>query len=145
MPLTIARVLNLCLLVAFPIAWFAPLLRAGLLPIFGGEDISVISGIIALWDTDIALALLVAFFALIAPLAKTLAMAAYHWGLLPARFKPVMQVAARLAMADIFLMALYIVVIKGAGVGYVDTAWGLWLFTGCVLTSLALSLLPTLR
>lgn len=145
MPLFIARILNLSLLVAFPIAWFAPLLRAGLMPIFGGEDISVISGIATLWDTDIALSLLVAFFALIAPMAKTLAMGAHHWGLLPARFKPLMQVAARLAMADIFLMALYIVVIKGAGVGYVETAWGLWLFTGCVLTSLMLSLVPSRR
>ena len=29
------RILNLTLLILFPISWFAPLLRAGLLPIFG--------------------------------------------------------------------------------------------------------------
>jgi hypothetical protein len=39
-------------------------------------------------------------------------------------------------MADIFLIALYIVAAKGVGVGRVETAWGLWLFTACVLGSL---------
>ncbi|MFB0940589.1 MAG: paraquat-inducible membrane protein A, partial [Paracoccaceae bacterium] len=29
------KLINLCLLVLFPCAWFAPLLRAGLLPLFG--------------------------------------------------------------------------------------------------------------
>ena len=29
------RYLNLALLVLFPIAWFAPLMRAAILPIFG--------------------------------------------------------------------------------------------------------------
>ena len=43
-------------------------------------------------------------------------------------------------MADVFLIALYIVVIKGMGIGRVETAWGLYLFTFCILLSLALSL-----
>ena len=38
------RYLNLCLLVLFPIAWFAPLMRAAVLPIFGMDEISVITG-----------------------------------------------------------------------------------------------------
>ena len=45
------------LLLLFPIAWFAPLLHAGLLPIFGLSEISIISGLQSLWDTDPALAL----------------------------------------------------------------------------------------
>jgi uncharacterized membrane protein len=44
----------------------------------------------------------------------------------------------RLAMADIFLVALYVVIAKGTGVGRLETAWGLYLFTACVLVSLAL-------
>jgi hypothetical protein len=39
-------------------------------------------------------------------------------------------------MADIFLIALYIVIAKGVGVGRLETGWGLYLFTACVLLSL---------
>lgn len=44
-------------------------------------------------------------------------------------------------MADIFLIAIYITVAKGIGVGRVEVAWGLYLFTACVLASLMLGLL----
>jgi len=40
---TALRIANLSLLILFPISWFAPLLRAALLPIFGLDEISVIS------------------------------------------------------------------------------------------------------
>jgi hypothetical protein len=43
-------------------------------------------------------------------------------------------------MADIFLIALYIVVGKGVGHATIETAWGLYLFTFCILASLALSM-----
>ena len=62
------RTLNVTLLLLFPISWFAPLMRAGLLPIFGLSEISIISGLQSLWQTDIALALLVTFFAIFASL-----------------------------------------------------------------------------
>ena len=64
------RYLNLCLLVLFPIAWFAPLMRAAVLPIFGMDEISVITGLQALWATDAVLALVVTFLAVFAPMAK---------------------------------------------------------------------------
>ena len=51
------RYLNLCLLVLFPVAWFAPLMRAALLPIFGMDEISVVTGLQSLWQSDIPLAL----------------------------------------------------------------------------------------
>ena len=36
-------------------------------------------------------------------------------------------------MADVFLIALYIVVVKGVGAGpHVEIAWGLYLFTACI-------------
>ncbi|MDC1501343.1 paraquat-inducible membrane protein A, partial [Octadecabacter sp.] len=60
------RIANLALLILFPIAWFAPLLRAGLmpnLPFFGGlDEISVISGLQSLWGSDVFLALIVTAF-----------------------------------------------------------------------------------
>lgn len=130
---------NLALLILFPIAWTAPLLRAGLLPFFDLDAISVLGGIAALWDKDAALAVLVALFALVAPMAKTLALALVQFGLAPRRLLGPLKTLGRLAMADVFLIALYIVLAKGVGVGRIETGWGLWLFTGCVLASLALS------
>jgi uncharacterized paraquat-inducible protein A len=132
--------LNLILLVLYPVAWAAPLLRAGLLPLFGMSEISVLSGLAALLQSDRALALVVAVFALLAPYAKTLGLAARHFGLVSARALPTLELAGRLAMADIFLIAIYITVAKGIGVGRVEVAWGLWLFTACILASLALTL-----
>jgi len=131
---------NLALLVLFPLSWAAPLLRAGLLPFFDLPAISVLTGLMAIWEKDAALALLVAFLALVAPYAKTVLLALIHFGRLPARFLPVLQLLGKLAMADVFLIALYIVLAKGVGMGRLETAWGLYLFTGCVLASLAVSL-----
>ncbi|MGB1208536.1 MAG: paraquat-inducible protein A [Paracoccaceae bacterium] len=86
------------------------------------------------------MALAVTFFALIAPLLKTVGMALVQFGLLSARAQPVIAVFGKLAMADIFLLALYIVIAKGIGVGQIDVAWGLYLFTGAVVVSLLISL-----
>lgn len=131
---------NLALLVAFPVAWFAPLLRAGLLPLFGLSQISVVSGLQTLWKSDLALALLVTFLAIFAPYLKTIGLALVHLRLLSPRVLPALHVLGKLAMADVFLIALYIVVVKGVGLATVRTDWGLYLFTGCVLASLAISL-----
>lgn len=132
------RLANLALLVLYPVAWFAPMLRAGLLPLFGLSEISVISGLQSLWGTDVFLALVVTAFALFAPYMKTLGLALLHFGLLDRRALPALHVLGKLAMADVFLIAIYITVAKGIGIGTVETAWGLYLFTGCILASLAL-------
>lgn len=133
------RYANLVLLILFPVAWAAPLMRAGLLPLFGLSEISVLSGIASLWQTDIVLALVVAVFALVAPIAKTAGLAAIQFGLAPPRLLPAIALLGKLAMADIFLIAIYITLAKGIGVGRVEPAWGLYLFTFCILASLALS------
>lgn len=135
------RAANLCLLVLFPVAWFAPLMRAGLLPLFGMSEISVITGLQALWRTDAVLALVVTGFAIFAPMLKTLGLALVQFGWLSGRVMPALHLLGKLAMADIFLIALYIVVVKGVGLARVETAWGLYLFTGCVLASLMIGLL----
>lgn len=147
---------NLALLVLFPLSWFAPLMRAGLAPPFGIaedsfvgrwmpfvglNDISIISGMQALWQSDVALALLVTAFALFAPTLKTLGLALIHFGLMRRRVLPVLAWMGKLAMADVFLVALYIVLAKGIGVGAVETSWGLYLFTACILASIVISTL----
>lgn len=133
------RTLNLALLILFPLAWFAPLMRAALLPWFGMDEISVVSGLQSLWQTDPALALLVTFLAIFAPYAKVIGLALVQWNLASPRLLPALAFLGKLAMADVFLIALYIVLAKGVGHATVETAWGLWLFTGCVLASLTLS------
>ena len=133
------RWLNLALLVLFPVAWFAPLMRAALLPLFGMDEISVVSGLQSLWESDIPLALAVTFLAIFAPYAKTIGLTLLHWGLLSPRTLPALHVLGKLAMADVFLIALYIVIVKGAGYVTIEVAWGLYLFSACVLASVALS------
>ncbi len=132
---------NLTLLVLFPIAWFAPLMRAGLLPLFGLSEISVITGLQSLWGSDVILALVVTIFAIFAPYLKTIGLALLHFNLLDRRTLPTLTLLGKLAMADIFLIALYITIAKGIGVGRIETAWGLYLFTFCILASLVISIL----
>jgi uncharacterized paraquat-inducible protein A len=133
------RWLNLALLVLLPIAWFGPLLRAGLLPFFELDAISVVTGLQTLWSKDIFLALVVTFLALFAPYMKTLGLALVQFDLASPRILPALHLLGRLAMADIFLIALYIIIAQGVGVGRVETGWGLYLFTACVLASLYVS------
>lgn len=133
------RWINLSLLILYPISWFAPLMKAGLLPLFNLSEISVITGLQSLWGTDVFLALVVTVFALFAPYLKTIGLALMHWRLLSPRLAPALTIMGKLAMADIFLIAVYITLAKGIGVGRVETAWGLYLFTACILASLWVS------
>ncbi len=114
-------------------------MRAGLLPFFDLDAISVISGLQALWEKDVFLALLVTFFALFAPYMKTIGLALIHFRLASPRLMPALHLLGRLAMADIFLIALYIVLARGVGVGRVETDWGLYLFTFCILASMVIA------
>ena len=131
---------NLALLVLYPVAWAAPLMRAGFLPLFALDEISVLSGLQALWSSDIFLALIVTVFALFAPWLKTLGLALIQFGILDRRALAAVNILGKLAMADIFLIAVYITLAKGIGVGRIETAWGLYLFTSCILASLLISL-----
>ncbi|GGC01167.1 paraquat-inducible protein A [Marivita lacus] len=141
--MAVLKWINLALLVLYPVSWSAPLMRAGLLPLFGLSEISVLTGLQALWDTDILLALIVTVFALVAPYMKTIGLALVQFRLLSRRALPTLSLMGKLAMADVFLIALYITVVKGIGVGRIETAWGLYLFTACILTSLVISLVET--
>lgn len=137
---TALKAANLALLVLYPVAWAAPLMRAGFLPLFSLDEISVLSGLQALWSSDIFLALIVTVFALFAPWLKTLGLALIQFGILDRRALAAVNILGKLAMADIFLIAVYITLAKGIGVGRIETAWGLYLFTSCILASLLISL-----
>lgn len=141
----ILRVLTLALLILYPVSWFAPLMRAGLLPIFGLSEISVITGLQSLWGSDVVLALVVTVFAIFAPYLKTIGLALVQWQMLDPCTLPALHILGKLAMADIFLIALYITLAKGIGLATIETAWGLYLFTACILMGLGLGLLTERR
>ena len=135
----LARLLNLALLVLFPISWFAPLAPAGLLPFFGLSEMSVVSAVETLIETDLFLAVVVAAFALVAPLVKVLAVAAIQFRFFRRGALDLLDYLGKLAMADVFLIAVYVVVAKGVGIGRIETAWGLYLFTFCVIASMVVT------
>ena len=139
------RLATLSLLIFYPVAWFAPLMRAGLLPLFGLSEISVITGLQSLWGSDVFLALTVTGFAIFAPYMKTIGLALVQWHLLDRRALPALHILGKLAMADIFLIALYITVAKGVTYATIEPAWGLYLFTGCILSGLALGFVTERR
>ncbi|MFT4714848.1 MAG: paraquat-inducible protein A [Paracoccaceae bacterium] len=143
------KLANLSLLILFPIAWFAPLMKSGLLPFLSLTENSLMSSLQGIWAHDVFLALLMTFFAVFAPYIKVIGLALIHFELLSPKLLNTLTFIGRLAMADIFLIAIYIVVYTGisvAGVnGRVETAWGLYLFTGCVIASLIISLLSKRR
>lgn len=129
-------ILNVLLLIAFPISWFVPLAHTGLLSWFNDDVLTVLNTIDVLWQSDIFLALVVVFFALLAPMLKTLLLLLIQLEWLGANMLGALAILGKLGMADIFLIALLIVAAKGVGVGYIETGWGLYLFSGCVLLSL---------
>ena len=146
-----AKIVNLGLVFVFPVAWFAPLIRTSLLPqwemprwlggktLFAPDEITVVSGLQALWEADVFLAIAVTFFALVAPLLKCLGLALIQFGLLSPKAKSAVILMGRLAIGDISILALYIVIAKGIGVGRIEVAWGLYLFTGAVIAALLVS------
>lgn len=135
------KIANLSLLILYPIAWLAPLAHAGILPFFRGTELTIFSGIGDLWNTDVFLAIIVSVFAVVMPYFKTILLAVVQFGLAQGpRWMTALEIAGKLSMADVFLLAMYVVVVKGVGVGHVDIAWGLYLFTALVLTSLAITI-----
>ncbi len=140
---------NLALLALYPVAWTAPLATAALapswMPYFESDRISILNAVLSLADTDAWLSGLVALFGIAIPYAKTLALAAVQFRIFSPRALPLLEALGKLSMADVFLVAVTIVAVKGVGVGRVETAWGLYLFAGCVLLSMAVSWITAKR
>lgn len=128
------HLMNIALLAAYPVAWVAPLAEAGVVPWLSTNEISIWGGIRDLWSVDPGLSLLVAALAIAIPYVKTLLLCLIHRGWQGPLVA--IEAVAKLSMADVFLVALYIVIVKGVGIGSVTPAWGLWLFTACVLASI---------
>ena len=120
----------------YPAAWLAPLAEAGVVSWWSGKHITIYQGVVDLWSVDPALSILVAVLAILIPYGKTIMLSAVQFEWLGPKALPWLETIGKLSMADVFLIALYVVVVKGVGIGHVETAWGLWLFTFCVLASI---------
>lgn len=132
----IAKLTNLALIGLWPLAWQAPLARAEVAWLFTTDEVTVFSALVDLWETDVYLAALVAFFAIVAPYLKTLGLvyAQFSDSRAAAVITPYLEVVGRFAMADVFLLALFIAVYRGFG--DIEVAWGLYFFSGLVLVSM---------
>lgn len=144
MPLSDRLALLACamLALAFPVAWAAPLMTVKVRLAFwtSGSDISLLSTLRALAEDDPALALVLGFLALVAPMLKLLGAALILTGWLDTRAETALWTLGRLAMADVFLIVVYLALFKGLDGGTITPQWGLWAYTGAVLGSLGLSL-----
>ncbi|MDO5646799.1 paraquat-inducible protein A [Paracoccus sp. (in: a-proteobacteria)] len=143
---TTLRIANLSLLILFPVSWFMPLLHTGLLrprripfterTLFELDTVTIISGLQALWASSAVLALVVTAAAIFFPMLKTIGVALIQFDLMSPKLSPILAWAGKFAMADIFLISLYILIFKGIGLGHVNVAWGMYLFTACVVASI---------
>jgi len=135
----LTKAVTIALLVLFPVAWLAPLAEAGFaMPLLGGEEISILGGVIELAKSDWFLCVVVAVFAILIPYVKTVLLIGAQFGQLgnPKRWLKILSAMGKLSMADVFLIAMYVVLVKGIGFGDIEIQWGLYLFTALVLASI---------
>ena len=124
-----------------PVSWWLPLFVARV-PFLWREEVSIASGLSELWRLDRLLWLVVLLFSVLAPAVKSGALV-WVWYRLPlARARPLLDRLAllgKLAMTEVFLLAVIIVGLKGVGIGTVETSWGMQAFVAVVLLSFASS------
>ena len=129
--------INLLVVMAIPGIWLLPMFRNSLLLVFGSE-ISVLGGVVDLFGYDLFLALVILVFAMVFPALKALLLILIwltRWS--PgARTLRVAKQLSRYAMADVFLVAVTVIVLKGAAVGSLELMYGFYVFAFYVIHSL---------
>jgi len=135
-------IINAIFLILYPIAWMAPLADTKYFMLLSGKPITIWGGIADLWQTDILLAAVVALLAVVMPYTKTILLLAVQTGHASGpKWMLTLEIVGKLSMSDVFLVALYIVIIKGAYVASMTPAWGLYLFTALVIGSITTTFL----
>lgn len=115
-----------------PIIWFAPLFGAGVVPFFKLDEVSIITGLGALWEKDKMLFALITIFVIIFPTLKAIGNCLWAFG----KHFPSQRVIfwlARLSLLDLFLIAVTIIAVKGVGIGRIEIMWGFGLFVTYVV------------
>jgi uncharacterized paraquat-inducible protein A len=129
-------------LVALPLSWWLPMFTTQTL-LFFEHKVSIVVAIATLFETDLFLCSVVVLFSIVAPVLKNAAFI-YVWYRVPnshaLRWVSRLTLLGKLSMAEIFLVALAIVGIKGVALQQVYVDFGLYFFSLVILTSLVLSL-----
>ncbi len=111
---------------------------------FFEETPSLIGVVLALWDSNVALALLVALFSVVFPFVKMAAVMAEALtppGSEGGWFARLVPVLSKWSMMDVMLVAIVIAAAKTSGLADAFTEAGLWCYAGAaLLTSLAQAL-----
>jgi uncharacterized paraquat-inducible protein A len=124
-----------------PATWWLPLFTARV-PFLWRHDVSIASGLVELWRLDLLLFAAVLLFSVLVPLAKGLALVwVWHRTSCGGAKRALDRIAllGKLAMAEVFLLAVMLVGLKGVGIGSVEVNWGLPALVATVLLSLAAS------
>ncbi len=128
-------------LLSVPFTWWLPLFVARV-PFLWRHEVSIASGLAELWRLDLLLWSVVLLFSVLTPLAKGAALV-WVWYRVPVdrarRQMDRLALLSKLAMAEVFLLAVMLVGLKGVGIGRVEVSWGLHLFIAAVLLSLIAS------
>ena len=121
-----------------PIGWVVPLFETEIL-FFLRDRVSILIGIESLLRIDLFLTIVVIIFAIVAPALKAF-MTIWTWYRCPIvslnRQILRLSILGKLAMAEVFLIAIGIIVFKGIGLGEVRVLWGLYFYTFVILLSI---------
>jgi paraquat-inducible protein A len=108
---------------------------------FFKEDPSLLGIISALWESSIALAILVTLFSIIFPFVKMVAVTAEaltppgtesNW------FAKLVPLLTKWSMMDVMLVAIVIAAAKTSGLANAFTEAGLWCYAGAALMTIAI-------
>lgn len=108
---------------------------------FFKEDPSLLGIIAVLWESSLALCILVALFSIVFPLVKMVAVTAEaltppgtesNW------FAKLVPLLTKWSMMDVMLVAIVIAAAKTSGLANAFTEAGLWCYAGAALTTTAI-------
>lgn len=105
---------------------------------FFEENPSLLGIVGSLWESNVALALLVALFSIVFPFAKMVAVTAEALTLPGAEgggFARLVPFLTKWSMMDVMLVAIVIAAAKTSGLANAFTEAGLWCYAGAALTT----------
>lgn len=129
-------------LVLFGYVLFEPLLVTRI-SFIRRQEIVLVQAAYDLYQTDLLLFMVVFFFGIVAPSIKLIA-SGCAWYFLDVRratkFHKLIILLGKLSMLDIMLIAIFVVAIRGVGIGSVDILPGLYFYVVLVVNSFFVSL-----
>lgn len=137
----VIAIINVLNIVNFFVLWFIPIIRQTAFT-FLNKDISMASVAYELYRTDILLFIIVSSSVTIVPMAKS-AIYVYIWFFaknLKAWPMATGALLGKISMLDIFIYAVFIVLMKGQGLVSITILPGMYLYIAAALISLAVGM-----